>query len=751
MLIPAFLIGSLEPGLASADLSARAQLAPVFDTYIDPATPTTNYGREAALVLGNRRAILVDFPQLQWQRYNGKKLKSAKIILTFSRDISTTPVTVSSVSRRWIEGENRVLRFDRVDPTRTVWGQATWNHAIQGPGGYKWNDGGAKGTADIAPIASATSELKLDKLEITGITEAVQNQLNNPQSHFGFRIESERSVAFFSGDTGAERPRLELEWEETTPAGSDLALMTVTQTDAEGNYLAIIKNVGSAPAPGATFEFAPTGEAAQTVDVIGPIEPGSTKSVRFNSRKAGDPSDPRRVQLQTKLTAVGDQHLGNNTLSLALSGRTIAFEATPEQLAAIKELSPAGEPLLLYQALVARLNNHIFPFSRSIQFPEGAYLRLNLALDPLAADYRVNLNNLTELSEVEILRTAVRSLTPLNGTFRTPPSDAAPWLNATNSNLSWLPDTRDDGRRIPSLELPAPGFDTPGNPVPLPDEGLISRAEVAYLQASLGKPANQPFTWSDFSSGLLARAFSAHGDTLLDTKISLFRPGYSTPILTGDSGKGGIIYFTNAEVKANPLFSKDAANSAWLLARAERNGATATTWLPIWQVQEWFDRGNTGIASVELRFNLPTQALDFAQNLASERIITDAAGRFPAELSKLVDGNLDQGLTIAPGQWIEIDLGRDRMVGQINLTTIGDVSAPLHIFQYGTSQNISSAIRWVTLENLPFLSQLYGSKVGEAVTTPIINRTAQMRYVRFINRGETPISISEVQIFPTKN
>ncbi len=752
MLIPAIFLGSLTQNNLATSVN-RATLAPVLDTYIDPAAPNENYGREPSLVLGSNRAILIDFPELTWSRYSGRRVQSAKMIFTLSRGANNIPLTISLIKKRWMEGEGRSLRFDRPDPANLPWGGASWNFAQQGKDGFKWASGGGKGAGDTAPVEGLTAEVVDRELIISGLGPTIQNRLNNPWSNYGFRIETNADAAFFSGEWSNERPRLEIQWEDASPAGPDLALMTIAKSAESGQYRAIIKNIGSESIASATLEVSSKGSDSQPVTVAGPIEPGATKSVTFSTAIREDLSDPRKVVIQAHLVATGDLNLGNNNLDFYPAGRTIAFEATDETLEALKAISPSSDAIMLYQTVLAKVNNFAMPFSRFLKSPEGIKMRFNLALDPATADYRVNLNNLKEFNTDSLTRITIQSIVPLSEAWRNPPSDAAPWPKALNLNLSWLPDTRDDGLRLSGLELPALGFENTSNPIPLWENGLVSRVEAAFLQSQVGKakPTNE-FLWSLIKPGVLIKIVGANGEDLKNTEVSLYRPGTNSPIATGNSSNGAIVFISGDQIQGGKLFPSPATNGAdgWLLAKATRSGASATSWLPAWQILDWSIRGNDSIPNVELRFNMPSQALDSSQNLAKERIVTDSAGRFPAQLATLVDEQVGTGLELLPKQWVEIDLGRDRMIGEIDLALTAKEYPNLEIFGYGTSQNANAAIRWVGLSNLAQLANIYGIEDGTTITIPIIHTAMQMRYVRIINRGETAAQIGDIKVIPVK-
>jgi hypothetical protein len=753
MAIPAFLLGLMAPTVLpqpqTSPLPIRAQLMPVVDTTIDPSTANINYGREPSLVLGSRRAILIDFPQLRWQRYNGKKLSSARLTFRLSRGTSVGNLSVATIKRPWSEGQGRSLRFDRPDPKLVPWGNATWSHAIQGKDGTRWDQPGATGTSDSSPITGVTATIEGQNLIIDGLTEAVQYQINNPGLAFGFRIETDSNIAFYSGEWTSERPTLNLTWEDTPNPSSDLALIAVTPSGS-GQYLALLKNLGGTAIETATLSTVDQNGTASPVGTVGPIPPGGTKSLTLTIRNNATKSDPRTGAVTIQAAAVNDGHLGNNALTIYPAGMSIAFEASPERLADLKRLSPNADPMTTYQSVLEYMNTFVFPFSRFVQTPEGIVERLNLVLDPTTADLRVDLDQLASFDHTSIAAAITKALIPLNLGFRIPPSDQAPYDRRIDSNLSWLADTRDDGLRIPSLELPTLGFDSANNSVPLWENGLISRIESAFLNNRLLAPTRtKGITWVSPSSGVLIRAANANGDSLTNTEIVLQTSDGKA--ISTNTGNAGIAYFTGDDLKKTGVFQTvESAPSAWVLVTASRSGARATTWLAAWQLLDWSVRGNSSLPSVELRFNIPAQAVDLNQELAQDKPVTDSANRFPAQLAALNDNNPNSELELASGQWVEIDLGRDRILAQIDLTIPSGTNPQLEFRVYGTSQTQSVAMRWIQLGNLAQLARLYGKEDASRTTIPIFGTLTQARYLMIFNPGQTTAKINQIRVYAAR-
>lgn len=757
MLTLAVLLGLAQTN--SINLPERAYLNPVADTFIDPATADVNYGREPALVLGSRRAILIAFPQLAWEAYEGKKVKSAQLVFTFSRGSANLPFTISELKTPWGEGEGRSLRFDRPDPKVIPYGGATWRNAKQGKDGTKWQTDGALGASDIAPLTGIEALSSTNNLTLTGLGPAVQGMIDRPGQSFGLRIESPSDVAFQSGEYSKDRPRLEIVWEEAAPTGPDLALITLNPQFEAGKsprngelttYNAIVKNVGSAAVPSARLEWTDPAGSRSSIDVPGAIAPNSTKTVRFQATFRGETSDPRKHLTRANVISDSDVNLGNNHLVHYSTGLTVAVEATPEQLEALRSITPAGDVALLFQKTAARFNNYILPYSRFVRNPEGIFERINITLNPSEADIRVTLPE-TAITAESFEQAIARSLVPLTEAYAFPPQGNVPWDTQTLS-LGWLPDTRDDGMRIPGLELPSFGFAVEAQGPPLFTNGLISRQEAWALQTLIGKRGkDRKFPWPTFDQGMLIRANGLTGEQLMGTVIGIFKANETQPIAVANSGTSGFVYFSANMFKTPPF--KDLATSpenAWYRVEATNGYETATAWLPAWQVLDWYTRGNSSISNFEMRFALPSRGIDRTQDLAAGKLVIDSADRFPAQLNALVDGNRETAVELFPGQWIEVDLGRDRSFAQVEIDVAAGELNEFDILVYGTSQTAAGAIKWASINEGNYIGRVYGGKQESGVRIPISGLSRQARYLRIVSRSLSKATLSGLVVRPVR-
>ncbi len=755
MLLLAVLLGTAQSAGSGYDLPERYWLNPVNDTFIDSARANENFGREPSLVLGPGKAILINFPQTRWAGLDGRRVESAELVLVFSRPAANLGLSVSMLKNPWGEGGGRSLRFDRPDPSVTPWGGATWKHAIQGPGGVSWQTDGAAGASDATALEGIDAVAEGRNLKITGLGPAVQAMIDRPDQNHGLRIESPADVAFFSGEFTAERPQLNITFAqpESEPVGSDLIALSLTPPSGAkngnpGEYTLLIKNIGAAEASGGRVEWTDPAGTRTSIDLPSSIAAGQTATVRLPATYREEPTDPRRFTASALIVQDGDINPGNNSIRAYSGGLKVAFEADASTLEQIREISPFREPMILFRHTVEKFNHYVLPHSRFIGNPDGIHERLNLVADVSEADIRVDLSGLGKPSAIDLEFLLARSLVSIDPAVVTPPEGVeVPWDNRRHA-LGWFPDTRDDGLRIPGLELPLFGFASDTSSVPLFANGLISRQEAFAINRNIGKRGDaRQFPWDIMEQGLLIRAVGLTGNLLDKTAIGIFKPGSSQPIAVGDTGGTGMVYFGPSQLP-EPLFTEITRmpQNAWLRIEATNGLDSASAWLPAYQALDWFVRGNRGLMSVELRFPIATKGADRTQDLAANKVVADSSGRYPAELTPLVDGNVETAVDLFPSQWVEIDLARDRTIGLVEIHVGGGSLDQFDILFYGTSQTAESASRWASVNDGNTILNTY----GKGLFLPIAAPARSARYVRIVNRGKEKATLTGIHIYPAK-
>ena len=238
--------------------------------------------------------------------------------------------------------------------------------------------------------------------------------------------------------------------------------------------------------------------------------------------------------------------------------------------------------------------------------------------------------------------------------------------------------------------------------LPLIPTGLLCSTDVALLNARLEKRAGQ---FTDAERPRCFRATDLEGHPLSNTTLDFFQsqggqiadgpPTFS--VISGVTLSAGTALLPTKE-NLGP-FGKldDSGGNGLFLIRATANGTSEYGWLKAWQLMDTASRGNTAAGVLEVRFDMPSAPLDPSTDLARDRIITDSSNLLPAKLGALLGGSGDAEVTLGgkPGDWVEIDLGRDRTIGEISL--LGKASAfwpQFDIQVYSTGQKPEEAATW---------------------------------------------------------
>ena len=215
---------------------------------------------------------------------------------------------------------------------------------------------------------------------------------------------------------------------------------------------------------------------------------------------------------------------------------------------------------------------------------------------------------------------------------------------------------------------------------------------------------------------------------------------------------------TGFTLRPNPFGRIDVVGSNGVfLVRARANGATEWAFLKLWQLVDAYARGQRAAQIRELRFNLPAMPLDEGANLAKERFVMDSASTQPADLAKLVDGDRRSAVPLPgkAGDWIEIDLGRDRPIGDVRLwSDSADFWRRFDILVYSTGQTIADARpfaregdwRWTCVNRKD-------SDLDDPRWFRVCYRGApvRVRFVRLVCREDTPFAwLAEIEVVPVR-
>jgi hypothetical protein len=197
-----------------------------------------------------------------------------------------------------------------------------------------------------------------------------------------------------------------------------------------------------------------------------------------------------------------------------------------------------------------------------------------------------------------------------------------------------------------------------------------------------------------------------------------------------------------------------AGGNGALLLKATVNGVSEWTWLKAWQLVDYASRGNRSAAFVAIRLAVPTLPLETETNLAADRIVTDSAGSVPAKLAALIDGANDSEATLngKPGDWIEIDLGRDRTVGEVDLVAEpGSFWSKYDLVTYATGQRPEEAQIWTREIDAAWTFGNRRQMLGaNRASVAYRGKPRRFRFLRIVNRGAEPGRLAEIRVVPAK-
>jgi hypothetical protein len=336
-------------------------------------------------------------------------------------------------------------------------------------------------------------------------------------------------------------------------------------------------------------------------------------------------------------------------------------------------------------------------------------------------------------------------------------------------------DTRNETSLAPQQSLSyEPVIDSGLETARLEATDLLSAFDVGALNSNVGKRVG----WRgeavyDFPLVTFLRLTDRNGRPLAGAKVEFHQmsrgvlsPGSPTATATAD--QSGIALMPK---RTSPAFEPAATSTGHTLkptvfgaiSPTLDNGVLAAkvtfgqssdwVFLKAWQVVESSRRNPLGPIFLDLRANVTDGIVDHEINHAKGRIITDSLKRLPAALSAMVDGDpaTSSALPSDAAGWIEIDLGRDRVVGEIRITA---ANAPFwnqfDIVAYGTGQSPVEALVWASEADWNWsIRNRAVSDADGARSVAYRARARRIRFIRVVRRGEpTAGEAAEIKVFP---
>jgi hypothetical protein len=678
---------------------------PVEDTFITEAFPSQNFGREAVLEAGPGKAVLVRFPALEWA-YTGHERVTGAVIRLRVLGGSPQLKSVRRVLRPWNEGSgsrNFLLASSDGQPKGAGW-------SVRDAQGSKWRAPGAGGDSDSERIEGAKAVVEGEALLVTGLADAVAHMVKDPTTNYGFRLEFSEDAVFASSEIPGEGPELVIEATTSQePTGPNLQAIGLEPIEMpEGSlpnpnervkWRARFVNTGDEPTRGFMVDWT-IGERF-SVQSIGDesVPPGGTVDVVAEVPWLADKSDSRASWLRVVALTTGGKAPVRPAIAVPIGGLAVKFSGAP---------APADGPL----AAVAQANEAWLAQSRFSFAPDGCRERLRLVTDS-PADVALEWKGSTQ----SMVQALVSEIDPLKA-----------WRAAS----SVPPDTRDDSAWPPSKALPVwPGGSPEEGAPPLPVRARLDGASVAALNAMVGLrgDARAPERIA-VSPSAIVRFQDAGGRPvaggLLTVRQGDGQPAWPTPFSLTASGAA----FLPTRGPLGPIGTL--SQRPWLDLEVNLNGSVATARLEVFRLIAEAARGNQA-PFVDMVVKVTSGAVDRSQDLAIDALVSDSKGRFPAELQALTDNDPDTkvAMPFEPGDWFEIDLGRDRLIAEVVLG--GQSWAAYDVVLRRTSQAPEDGSVWCR------------ERDGSAVATALAQRA---RYIRIVARSAGAPDLASVSVFP---
>jgi hypothetical protein len=339
-------------------------------------------------------------------------------------------------------------------------------------------------------------------------------------------------------------------------------------------------------------------------------------------------------------------------------------------------------------------------------------------------------------------------------------------------------DTRYDGAVLGTLQYPyEPRMDPIADAVRMEATDLYAMTDVAGLNSNLGRrrgytgeylydlPGSVMIEVQDFAGRRVPNAelafFQMSNGKIEDREpvftLSTGPAGTSAlPLRDPEVGASSFTTYTNHTLRPNPFGRLDprGGNGVFLI-RCEARGQVEWGFLKAWQLVDLFHRGQSGLALYSMRFNIPSEPVDTATNMALGRAVADSAESMPAALAALVDGEVN-GEVELPGQagaWVEIDLGRDRPMGELRLATRSpEFWQRFEIRTYQTGQRPEEARLWTQETDWAWTIANRRDVMANGSYAVAYRAPAQrVRFIRLINRADgSPAKLADVQVFPLR-
>lgn len=749
----------------------------VEDTSMSSQEPDAITGGQFTLSGGPGRTILIRFGDLQRAIGPNKKIVKASLELTSLEKDAPSLRAISAVQAPWGEGPAKTLTGVDLKPGETApvvrW-VSTWKHRRTGENAAGWQQVGAQGAADAKLIGGAKATFGQDgTLTISGLEASIQRQYDHPEECNGFALSFDNLTTFNSSEGAQGQPKLVVEVQNEEPTkGGDLAVTRIEQSvsdQGEATYTAYIKNVGQADSAPFGARWIVRESAGSLSEISKSLKPGEETTVTTSKPYKPNPVDHRVQPIAFKIEPSGpDAQPWNNSLS--------TFEdAFPVNIVLEKGFADklGMDPEVWVQQQIASLNDVTFAHSKFSFALDGCLERVRAASILTVNDGTARVKAGTVFIQAgesgEPSRTFIKKVLMAMGVpdltaFNNPVDlDGAKRVRIdAYAGISGWGDTRNESMLTSSLNLkPVPAFDAYADLMHIAPTGLLSATEVGALNAMLQTKAKRETVWTlNLPRIVFINAVDLSGRPIGNAELNFFQmkngkfdleaPDFGVATSAQGSAKLPSNPTSEPSGTASPFGTLDPSGSnAVFLVRVKKFGVTDWAWFSAWQLADAANRGQKALLLAELRFNMPTDALETETNLAKERIVADSAGSLPAQLSALVDENPATMVKLPSkaGEWIEVDMGRDRTIGDIIITSGEKFWKQFDIMVYATGMTAKDAQYWAREVDWDWTAASRG--IGNAVSYR--SNAVRFRFIRIVCKQSEPnAAIAEIRAIPIK-
>ncbi len=787
----------------------------VEDTYIDAKKPESNFGREYILAAGPDQTILIRFGDLARVVGRNCKIAKASLRFLKHSGKEAKLAWISRVLVPWKEGSgaknlfftrNFLAKLNETEEKNKKEDEivvgASWKHPTGTHLKGGWDKDGALGQYDTVQISGAHLIQTNQNVIINGLEDECQLMLDRPDKNYGFALQFESPIEFASSDAFFGKPTLELEVvpsEKKKERPLQISWIEVSEPSEKTTYTAEIKNMTQCSLSNIHYECLHSDKKVKE-DLLGPLEPGQVARVQVSlpceiNEKDHRLNPVRFISYQENSSDAAVLEIDQNAIPIGVAIHRSNYNKLEQESKA--QGYDSVEDWL--QSVILFWNESLFAQSRFSFAPEGCTKRVrlqkiwvipdgeNLPKQPenLFAFWKITDLSNEQVKELLSPKEGLKiTLTKLHQAMGLPILGVLEGKNLIKNPIEI------NGLKVLKVQEDLyPGFmgggdtrDLSGIPSQIPVSyeywqdslaestiypftDLYPSSLVALLEMSLGEKETFSDLWPKLMPNLIMiKVLDAQAKPVINALVDFFtgsqtsanvqKPVYSLktdnqgfimlPFKNTDAGKNGTPF--------DPLDSD--LKNAYFIIRVQAKGATAFGWLKIWQIADTFARGGQKAGILNIRFELPNVEVDYSQNLARNKMMRDSKGSYPAKLHFLNQEFPIKGLDTLNkvGDWIEIDLGRDRPLSEVSFDVLGDqIWKKFDILIYRTAQKPSDAVIWAREVNGPWSLRTRSVSQKENPswhTLRYYGLPLYGRYVRMIIReGDASAEFSNLKIF----